>query len=52
MRDRDRIVELRKNMIDDWKYRGLDWRQIPCLYSLSYLVENIAVTTKIGYLRR
>lgn len=28
MRDIDRVFELRKNMIDDWKYRGLDWREI------------------------
>lgn len=28
MRDRDRVVELRKNMIDDWKDGGLDLRAI------------------------
>jgi len=27
MRDRDRVVELRKNLIDDWRYRGLSWRE-------------------------
>jgi hypothetical protein len=27
MRDIDRVFELRKNMIDDWKNRGLDWKE-------------------------
>lgn len=35
MRDRERIFELRKNMIDDWKYRGLDWRAICEKYRVS-----------------
>jgi transposase InsO family protein len=35
MRDIDRTFELRKNMIDDWRYRGLDWRQIRDKYRVS-----------------
>lgn len=35
MRDIDRVFELRKNMIDDWKYRGLDWRHIRDKYRVS-----------------
>lgn len=35
MRDIDRVFELRKNMIDDWKYRGLEWRQITDKYRVS-----------------
>ena len=35
MRDRERVFELRRNMIDDWKYRGLDWRQICEKYRVS-----------------
>jgi len=35
MRDRERVFELRKNLIDDWKYRGLDWRQIRDKYRVS-----------------
>jgi len=35
MRDIERIFELRKNMIDDWKYRGLDWRAICYKYRVS-----------------
>jgi transposase InsO family protein len=35
MRDRDRVFELRKNLIDDWKYRGLDWRSIVDKYRVS-----------------
>ena len=35
MRDIDRVFELRKNMIDDWKYRGLNWRQIRDKYRVS-----------------
>ena len=35
MRDIDRVFELRRNMIDDWKYRGLDWRQIRDKYRVS-----------------
>ena len=35
MRDRERIFELRKNMIDDWKYRGLEWREICHKYRVS-----------------
>jgi len=35
MRDIDRVFELRKNMIDDWRYRGLDWRAICDKYRVS-----------------
>jgi hypothetical protein len=35
MRDIDRVFELRKNMIDDWKHRGLEWRQIVDKYRVS-----------------
>jgi len=35
MRDRERVFELRKNLIDDWKYRGLDWREICYKYRVS-----------------
>jgi len=35
MRDRDRIVELRKNLIDDWRYRGLSWQEITHKYRVS-----------------
>ena len=35
MRDRDRIFELRKNLIDDWRYRGLPWREICYKYRIS-----------------
>jgi len=35
MRDRERVFELRKNMIDDWKYRGLEWRDICHKYRVS-----------------
>ena len=35
MRDRERVFELRKNMIDDWKARGLEWREICHKYRVS-----------------
>ena len=35
MRDRDRVFELRKNLIDDWKYRALGWRDICYKYRVS-----------------
>ena len=35
MRDMDRVFELRKNMIDDWKFRGLPWREICHKYRVS-----------------
>lgn len=35
MRDRERIFELRKNLIDDWKYRGLEWRERCYKYRVS-----------------
>jgi len=35
MRDRERVFELRKNLIDDWKYRGLGWRESCFKYRVS-----------------
>ncbi len=35
MRDIERVFELRKNMIDDWRYRGLGWREICYKYRVS-----------------
>jgi len=35
MRDRERVFELRKNMMDDWKYRALAWREICYKYRVS-----------------
>lgn len=35
MRDRERVFLLRKNLIDDWKYRGLPWREICYKYRVS-----------------
>lgn len=35
MRDKERVFELRKNLIDDWKYRGLPWREICHKYRVS-----------------
>ncbi len=35
MRDRDRIFELRKNLIEDWRYRGLGWKDICYKYRVS-----------------
>ena len=35
MKDIDRVVELRKNMIDDWRYRGIHWRDITYKYRVS-----------------
>lgn len=35
MRDRERVFELRKNMIDDWRCRGLEWREICYKYRVS-----------------
>jgi len=35
MRDRERVFELRKNMIDDWRSRGLDWKEICYKYRVS-----------------
>lgn len=35
MRDIDRVFELRKNMIDDWRYRGLGWREVSYKYRVS-----------------
>ena len=35
MRDRERVFELRKNLIDDWRYRGLGWREICYKYRVS-----------------
>lgn len=35
MRDRERVFLLRKNMIDDWRFRGLPWREICYKYRVS-----------------
>ena len=35
MRDIERAFELRKNLIDDWRYRGLPWREICYKYRVS-----------------
>jgi len=35
MRDINRVFELRKNLIDDWKYRGLEWIEICNKYRVS-----------------
>jgi len=35
MRDKERVFLLRKNMIDDWKYRSLGWRDICFKYRVS-----------------
>ncbi|MBL7068546.1 MAG: DDE-type integrase/transposase/recombinase [Candidatus Omnitrophica bacterium] len=35
MKDRERIFELRKNLIDDWRYRGLSWQEITYKYRVS-----------------
>lgn len=35
MRDIDRVFGLRKNMIDDWRYRALPWREICHKYRVS-----------------
>ena len=51
MRDIDRVFELRKNLIDDWKYRGLDWRQIdlpPKKWTLRRVGGSIVAGSKNG----
>ncbi len=35
MRDRDRAIELRKRIIDDWRWRGLSWQEITYKYRIS-----------------
>jgi len=35
MKDKDRVFELRKNMIEDWRYRGLHWKKIAYKYRIS-----------------
>ena len=35
MRDRDRVFELRKRLIDDWRYRRLSWQEIVYKYGVS-----------------
>lgn len=35
MKDIDRVLELRKNMIEDWRYRGMHWRDIAYKYRVS-----------------
>ena len=34
-KDWDRVFELRKNMIDDWRWRGLHWKEITYKYRVS-----------------
>jgi len=34
MRDKDRVFELRKNIIDDWRFRRLDWKEITYKYRI------------------
>jgi len=35
MKDKDRVFELRKNMIDDWRYRGMHWKDLMHRYRVS-----------------
>jgi len=35
MRDKDRAFEIRKNMIEDWKFRGLHWKELTYKYRVS-----------------
>ena len=35
MKDKDRVFELRKNMIEDWRFRKLSWQDIAYKYSVS-----------------
>ena len=35
MKDIDRVLELRKNMMEDWRYRGMHWRDITYKYRVS-----------------
>lgn len=35
MKDIDRVLELRKNMIDDWRFRGMSWQDITYKYRVS-----------------
>jgi len=35
MRDRERVFLLRKSMIDDWRFRGLPWREVCYKYRVS-----------------
>lgn len=35
MRDKDRALELRKRIIDDWRFRGLSWQEITYKYGIS-----------------
>ena len=35
MTDRDRVFIMRKNLIDDWRYRGKTWQDITYKYSVS-----------------
>ena len=35
MRDIDRAIELRKRIIDDWRFRGLSWQEITYKYGIS-----------------
>jgi transposase InsO family protein len=35
MKDKDRAFEIRKNMIDDWRYRKMHWKDITYKYRIS-----------------
>ena len=35
MKDKDRVFEIRKNMIEDWKYRKMHWSDIAYKYRVS-----------------
>ena len=35
MKDLDRVLELRKNMMEDWRYRGMHWKDITYKYRIS-----------------
>ena len=35
MKDKDRAFEIRKNMIDDWRFRGMHWRDLVYKYRVS-----------------
>ena len=35
MKDKDRAFEIRKNMIDDWRWRGLHWKDLTYKYRVS-----------------
>lgn len=35
MKDIDRVLELRKNMMEDWRYRGMHWKDVTYKYRVS-----------------